>query len=174
MCSVVITYCVCQRPSWTPKTQPNGHQSVALWLSFWCSTLLTIKRVDPTSAAVNLITMIFLIGKVTGNCRRPSWTPKTQPNGQHFVAAWLSLWCSTRFNRKRGHPTSATVESRWWFDRFKLVTVICQRPSWIPKTKPNGQHFCRFVNFWSSTQITRKKLIRLARQLHQPRWWFDR
>ena len=28
-------------------------------------------------------------------CRRPSWTPKTQPGGSSAVT-WLSFWCSTR------------------------------------------------------------------------------
>ena len=28
-------------------------------------------------------------------CRRPSWTPKTQPGGSS-AASWLSFWCSTR------------------------------------------------------------------------------
>ena len=38
---VLISICVCRRPSWTPKTQPGG-SSAATWLSFWCSTLLLI------------------------------------------------------------------------------------------------------------------------------------
>ena len=33
----LICVCVCRRPSWTPKTQPNGSFAV-VWLSFWCST----------------------------------------------------------------------------------------------------------------------------------------
>ena len=36
---VLISACVCRRPSWTPKTQPGG-SSAATWLSFWCSTRL--------------------------------------------------------------------------------------------------------------------------------------
>ena len=38
---VLISACVCRRPSWTPKTQPGG-SSAATWLSFWCSTRLLI------------------------------------------------------------------------------------------------------------------------------------
>ena len=38
---VLISICVCRRPSWTPKTQPGG-SSAATWLSFWCSTRLLI------------------------------------------------------------------------------------------------------------------------------------
>ena len=34
---VLISACVCRRPSWTPKTQAGG-SSAATWLSFWCST----------------------------------------------------------------------------------------------------------------------------------------
>ena len=45
MCSVLISYCVCRRPSWTPKTQPNGSSAV-VWLSFWCSTRFTRKKLD--------------------------------------------------------------------------------------------------------------------------------
>ena len=37
MCSVLITYYVCRRPSWTPKTEPNDSRA-AVWLSFWYST----------------------------------------------------------------------------------------------------------------------------------------
>ena len=33
MCSVLISYCVCRRPSWKPKTQPNDSSAV-VWLSF--------------------------------------------------------------------------------------------------------------------------------------------
>ena len=36
---VLISACICRRPSWTPKTQPGG-SSAATWLSFWCSTRL--------------------------------------------------------------------------------------------------------------------------------------
>ena len=43
MCSVLISYCVCRRPSWTPKTQPNDSSAV-VWLSFWCSTRFTRKK----------------------------------------------------------------------------------------------------------------------------------
>ena len=43
---VLISACVCRRPSWTPKTQPGG-SSAATWLSFWCSTrLLMPKKVN--------------------------------------------------------------------------------------------------------------------------------
>ena len=33
----LTSYCLCRRPSWTPKTQPNDSSAV-VWLSFWCST----------------------------------------------------------------------------------------------------------------------------------------
>ena len=41
---VLISACVCRRPSWTPKTQPNDSSAV-VWLSFWCSTRFTRKKV---------------------------------------------------------------------------------------------------------------------------------
>ena len=42
---VLISACVCRRPTWTPKTQPGG-SSAATWLSFWCSTrlLMSVKK----------------------------------------------------------------------------------------------------------------------------------
>ena len=40
---VLISACVCRRPSWTPKTQPGG-SSAATWLSFWCSTRLDMQE----------------------------------------------------------------------------------------------------------------------------------
>ena len=45
MCSVLISYCICRRPSWKPKTQPNGSYAV-VWLSFWFSTRFTRKIFD--------------------------------------------------------------------------------------------------------------------------------
>ena len=48
MCSVLISYCVCRRPSWKPKTQPNGSSAV-VWLSFWFSTRFTGKKLDHSS-----------------------------------------------------------------------------------------------------------------------------
>ena len=43
---VLISARVCQRPSWTPKTKPNGHFSMAGWFRFWCSTrlLMSVKK----------------------------------------------------------------------------------------------------------------------------------
>ena len=40
-----------------------------------------------------LLILLVLIGACV--CRRPSWTPKTQPGGSSAVT-WLSFWCSTR------------------------------------------------------------------------------
>ena len=34
---VIISYCVCRRPSWKQKTQPNDSRA-AVWLSFWFLT----------------------------------------------------------------------------------------------------------------------------------------
>ena len=43
---VLISVCVCRRPSWKPKTKPNGHFSMAGWFCFWCSTrlLMSVKK----------------------------------------------------------------------------------------------------------------------------------
>ena len=42
---VLISACVCRRPSWTPKTQPNDSSAV-VWLSCWCSIrlLMSVKK----------------------------------------------------------------------------------------------------------------------------------
>ena len=48
MCSVLISDCVCRRPSWKPKTQPNGSSAV-VWLSFWFSTRFTGKKLGHSS-----------------------------------------------------------------------------------------------------------------------------
>ena len=39
----LISACICQRPSWTPKTQPGG-STAATWLSFWISTRLSMSK----------------------------------------------------------------------------------------------------------------------------------
>ena len=43
MKQVLISACICQRSSWTPKTQPNGTIRRCL-VSFWCSTRFTRKN----------------------------------------------------------------------------------------------------------------------------------
>ena len=42
---LLISYCVCRRPSWKPKTLPNENSAV-VWLSFWFSTWFTRKTLD--------------------------------------------------------------------------------------------------------------------------------
>ena len=68
-------------------------------------------------------------------CRRPSWTPKTQPGGSS-AASWLSFWCSTRLD---------IPEKKW--------------PGW--RGKPcKGVHFyeggssaATWLSFWCSTRL---------------------
>ena len=68
MCSVLISYCICRRPSWKPKTQPNGSSAV-VWLSFWFSIRFTRKTFDysngscPLSTNLQLIHHFWKIGK---------------------------------------------------------------------------------------------------------------
>ena len=50
MFPVFISDCVCRRPSWKPKTQPNGSSAV-VWLSFWFSTRFTRKKLDYSIAS---------------------------------------------------------------------------------------------------------------------------
>ena len=45
MCSVLISYCVCRRPNWKPKTQPQGSSAV-VWLCFWFSNWFIRKTLD--------------------------------------------------------------------------------------------------------------------------------
>ena len=55
--------CVCRRPSWTPKTQPNGSSAV-VWLSFWCSTRFTRKKVTRlTGKTLESITNMWMAPK---------------------------------------------------------------------------------------------------------------
>ena len=63
MCSVLISYCVCRRPSWKPKTQPNGSSAV-VWLSFWFSTRFTRKTLDHSRG-----TYLYLKKDICPTCR---------------------------------------------------------------------------------------------------------
>ena len=58
MCSVFINYCVCRRPSWKPRTQPNGSSAV-VWLSFWFSTRFTRKTLDYSNGICHIIPYFF-------------------------------------------------------------------------------------------------------------------
>ena len=85
---VLISICVCRRPSWTPKTQPGG-SSAATWLNFWCSTRLLIsdnKCMGYRADGTRIFNWIKLNIK---NCGR--------------AAVWLSFWCSTRPSADTGH-----------------------------------------------------------------------
>ena len=64
---VLISACVCRRPSWTPETQPNG-------------------------AVHGFLRQVEYL--LTGES---SWTPKTQP-GSSRAFPWWSFWCSTRLS----------------------------------------------------------------------------
>ena len=120
--------------SWKPKTQPNDSRD-AVWLSFWFSTrpsaetvtnlyradyhqlvivMLKVSHYDEIPQA-NAYGEVIISWKLQHHnhqlmimcsvlisycvCRRPSWKPKTQPNGSSAVV-WLSFWFSTRFTRK--------------------------------------------------------------------------
>ena len=68
-------------------------------------------------------------------CRRAS-----QPNGSSAVV-WLSFWCSTRFTRKKSHPTRRVVQTsflHFWKRNFWTV----------PQAKSNliNASFC--FNIW--------------------------
>ena len=126
MSSVLISYCVCRRPSWTPKTQPNGSSAI-VWLSFWCSTRFTRKKLDHsrgtylyivvpyrhlTQPALPLSGRVFdvhlglrqkpaLINTTSLLSGKSTWTPKPQPNDSR-ATVWLSFWCSTRHSVNAG------------------------------------------------------------------------
>ena len=48
------------------------------------------------STCNNLFFLVWISDRV---CRRPSWTPKTKPNGLFSMAGWFRFWCSTRLVR---------------------------------------------------------------------------
>ena len=90
---VLISACVCRRPSWTPKTQPGG-SSAASWLSFWCSTRLDIpeKKWPGWRGKLSNRVKHQKLNQVVAEL--PSgWV--TQPCSSR-AATWLSFWCSTR------------------------------------------------------------------------------
>ena len=58
-------------------------------------------------------------------CRRPSWTPKTQPGGGRPAPTWLSFWCSTRLlmPKKSAAQTGSCRTVSYILLRFKSVPV---------------------------------------------------
>ena len=69
-------------------------------LLFSCKLLLKSNKAVGTF--LFLIVLVLISACVY---RRPSWTPKTQPN----CSVWLSFWCSTRFTGKLGSLRSRLV-----------------------------------------------------------------
>ena len=69
---VSISACVCRRPSWTPKTKPNGHFSMAGWFRFWCSTRLLMSGKNP-----------------------PAWRRKRVYWLNWWIFWWRQLWTAT-------------------------------------------------------------------------------
>ena len=59
-------------------------------LLFSCKLLLKSNKAVGTFLFLIVLVLISICV-----CRRPSWTPKTQPGGSS-AATWLSFWCSTR------------------------------------------------------------------------------
>ena len=97
---ILISACVCRRPSSTPKTQP-GDSSAATWLSFWCSTrlLMSVKK------------CLIYRGKT---CRCVQWieaNTKNSTNRPHKWALWLSFWCRSR------PPTDTDTNYKLWHHR---------------------------------------------------------
>ena len=62
--------CVCRRPSWIPKTQPNGSSAV-VWLSFWFSTRFTRKKLDHCPGIYLYSLLHYLIGMDFSTTLRP-------------------------------------------------------------------------------------------------------
>ena len=170
MCAVLISYCVCRRPSWTPKTQPNDSAAV-VWLSFWCSTRFTRKKVTRMKQL-----HFFCDSWDTFDMSNRVEHQKLQP-GDSRAATWLSFWCSTRssadtgtdyylhgFLRQMGHffsskpswtpktqPKDALSTDGDMIGYFS-VNCICRRPSWTPESQPNGavQGFLRQMEHFLS------------------------
>ena len=140
MCSVLISDCVCRRPSWKPKTQPNGsslglrqtvtnyyrahyHQLTIVMFKFSHYDQLTIGDRQWESIIMwylqqnNLKLMIMCSALISDYvCRKPSWKPKTQLNGSSAVV-WLSFWFSTRFTKKTLNYSNGIylyAPTLWW------------------------------------------------------------
>ena len=83
-------------------------------LVFGCKLLLK------SNIAGGTFLLLIVLALISASfCRRPSWTPKTQPGGSSAVT-WLSFWCSTR-----------------------LLMSVEKCPIW--RSKPCIAHY---LNFW--------------------------
>ena len=110
--TLVINTCVCQRPNlffyWT-ELNTKLTQTATKWWPFGfvfsvqldlrqTQALLVLLITSPSSSCWMMVWLLLLISACI--FRRPSWTPKIQPNDSSAVV-WLSFWCSIRFTRKK-------------------------------------------------------------------------
>ena len=110
-----------------------------------------------------------------GVCRRPSWTPKTQPSDSSAVV-WLSFWCSTQllmslkkclsYCRKTctphpvillfNHLATICVAGRLFLrlqcSLHQIGHLLTGESSWTPKTQPNDSRAAVWLIFWFSTR----------------------
>ena len=141
MCSVLISYCVCRRPSWKPKTRPNGSSAV-VWLSFWFSTRFTREafdystgyfflppnfRLSPQKTAIwgdtwngilwNKVSLLFRVAQVTTS---QLWCfiqlCRLQDwscffSGLRFKRTWVNFKLSFQYDAKK---TSKEVDFWFW------------------------------------------------------------
>ena len=143
MNAVLSSYCVCRRPSWKPKTQPNGSSGV-VWWSFLFSTRFTWKKLGLSCF---------------GRCNRLMKNLSCYQKG--FLDA---LAASSWMHWQPLHPGSIILDalaasaSRMMLPvhpgstdgdliGYSSVNCICRRPSWTPKTQPNGAVRRRLVEF---------------------------
>ena len=137
MFPVLIRDCVCRRPSWIPKTQPNGSSAV-VWLSFWFSTRFTRKNFDYPNA--NYLYGLFSVGELrfglevstSRHCafgcfaRKINFTKifcrQISSHPQENSRAWRAHWC-------RG---SLVPERKFKRSCSRMFVVINQRRTLPP------------------------------------------
>ena len=102
MWSVLISYCVCRRPSWKPKTQPNGCSAV-VWLSFWFSTRFTRKTLDHSGRSY-----LYLCLNSYEDCDVSRWLRTWQIS---TIYGWLGFFAKTH----SGPPKE--LKYIWFFEK---------------------------------------------------------
>ena len=116
MCSVLISYCVCRRPSWKPKTQPNDSRA-AVWLSFWFQTPFGfVFGLQLDSLLKHLITLALV-----------TFTPFTSIHPSHPIPSIRKL-----------APSGLACKSFWGNIVGAYLKIKCYAYS--------RARFCRFLN----------------------------
>ena len=130
---VLISACVCRRPSWTPKTKPNGHFSMAGWFRFWCSTRLLISvKSAPTPVLRNMWMALYS----AHNCKlRASGRATENHDPLHCFLRQIGHFLTDMSNRLEHQKRNQTVIEKWPFC-FVFGVQLSLRQAWaLCKTK---------------------------------------